>query len=693
MHGIPTAGGLGIALMILQGSVAVAAPQGKSAEAPTAVAQAADPLFQEPYVDIDEWRDKPVRHRYIHGGFKGTQARFSFYLPPKERYEGRFFQHVTPAPSSENLAQQNSGEDDKLGFSIASGGYFVETNEGSLAAIAGDQTIPGYRVNAAAAEYSRVVAAKMYGPHRPFGYVYGGSGGGFKSIAGFENTNTWDGSVPYVIGSPMAIPNVFTVRLLALRLLKDKFQSISDAVEPGGSGDMYQGLDQEQKDALREVTQMGFPPRGWFNYKTIGPGAFPVLFGMVRMLDPGYFVDFWKVPGYAGANPPKSLTQARIQHHAKVTKILSAGAPETREVFGGVDTAWQQLKADTLVGVQLDSVPSGSLDSAFLMVKSGEASGKELPVGRVVGNTVFAAVNPCGGDNSQALKALKPGDQVQLDNSDFLAAQYYHRHQVPTPDFYVWDQFRGPDGKPLYPQRPRLLGPMVTGAGKIQTVKFKGKMIVCASLMDQDALPWQADWYRTKVREALGERFDDNFRLWFTENAVHSDDQRQEDSAHTVSYVGVLQQALRDLSGWVEKGVAPPSSTTYTVVNGQVLVPATAAERNGIQPVVTLRVNGGERADVSAGQSVRFSGTIDLPRNTGRVISAEWDFEGTGTFSTDAQMADSHLPSPVTVKATHVFSRPGTYFTTLRVAAQRQGDTKTGHARISNLGRVRVVVK
>ena len=28
-----------------------------------------DSLFASPYVDLDEWREKPVRHRYIHGGF------------------------------------------------------------------------------------------------------------------------------------------------------------------------------------------------------------------------------------------------------------------------------------------------------------------------------------------------------------------------------------------------------------------------------------------------------------------------------------------------------------------------------------------------------------------------------------------------------------------------------------------------
>ena len=89
-----------------------------------------DSLFREPYIDIDEWRDTPVRHRYVHGGFKGTPVLFSFYFPPKEQYHGRFFQHITPVPGSETMAQGGKGEDNKIGFSISSGGYFVETNEG-----------------------------------------------------------------------------------------------------------------------------------------------------------------------------------------------------------------------------------------------------------------------------------------------------------------------------------------------------------------------------------------------------------------------------------------------------------------------------------------------------------------------------------------------------------------------------------
>src|SRR6478736_4975491 len=164
-----------------------------------------DSSYKEPYIDVDEWRDKPVRHRYVHGGFKGAEARFAFYFPPKEQYQGRFFQHVTPAPAGETLDANNAvvGSEELLRhmlFSLGSGAYFVLTNEGGPAAIAGDQTIVGYRVNAAAAEYSRIIAEQMYGANRPYGYAFGGSGGCFKTLSGFENTTAWEGAVPFVCG-------------------------------------------------------------------------------------------------------------------------------------------------------------------------------------------------------------------------------------------------------------------------------------------------------------------------------------------------------------------------------------------------------------------------------------------------------------------------------------------------------------
>ena len=69
-----------------------------------------DALFNEPYVDIDEWRDAPVRHRYVHGGFKDTELRFSMYFPPAEKYEGRFFHPVMHIAGNENAGSRAQHE-------------------------------------------------------------------------------------------------------------------------------------------------------------------------------------------------------------------------------------------------------------------------------------------------------------------------------------------------------------------------------------------------------------------------------------------------------------------------------------------------------------------------------------------------------------------------------------------------------
>jgi hypothetical protein len=676
-------------------------PQQTAAETKGADA-AADSLFKEPYVDIDEVRDTPVRHHYVHGGFKGTDTRFSFYFPEKNQYQGRFFQHITPVPDNENLAQKvGTAEENKIGFTFASDAYFVETNGGgaqNMAAAGG--TITAYRANAAAAQYSRVVAAKIYGPHRPYGYAYGGSGGGYRTIGSIENTNgVWDGVVPYVIGSTMAMPNVFTVRIHAMRILWDKFPQIIDAVDVGGSGDPYAGLNDEQQAALHEVTSMGFPPQSWSAYKTMGVHGFAAIYPIIQMIDRKYFIDFWTVPGYLGANPPASLLQARIQHNATVTAIVSAQEATRagivlRRPDGGADTAFLNGGgAETTVGFHLSSAPPATnFLGGDLKVQDGAAAGKSLQVREVHGDLLVL-----GSNDAKLVAQIKQGDAVTLDTSDFLAAQTYHRHQVPGPDFPEWNQFRKQDGTPIYPQRPMLIGPLLVQntAGSLETGKINGKMIVVASLWDREAYPWQADWYRKRVEQQMGDRFNDSFRLWYTDHALHGDETHQEDPTRTVSYLGVLQQALRDLSAWVEKGTPPPASTDYKVVDGQVIVPTSAAERKGIQPVVHLSANGKTRADVATGRPVKFTATVVLPPDTGKIIAAEWDFEGEGKFAIAQRVNPASVRSGNQARFTnaHAFRTPGTYFTTIRVISQREGDRTTPYARIQNLDRVRVVVK
>jgi hypothetical protein len=220
-------------------------------------------------------------------------------------------------------------------------------------------------------------------------------------------------------------------------------------------------------------------------------------------------------------------------------------------------------------------------------------------------------------------------------------------------------------------------------------------MILLGSLLDREAFPWQCDWYRARVKEHLGDRADDNFRLWYTEHALHGDQAGQlEDPTRVVSYLGVLHQALRDLSAWVEKGIEPPASTAYQIIDGQVVIPPSAAERKGIQPVVKLAANAGEIAVMAVGEPVEFEGTIQLPPQTGKVAYAEFDLDGSGSFTKNVELEPGADADPaVRVKLAHRFERPGTYFVVLRASANRRGDPKDAFVLIKNLARVRVIVK
>jgi PKD domain len=622
-----------------------------------------DPHFGEPVIEVREERTSPIPHTFVNGRFEGTDTRFAFYFPAAEAYEGRFFQ------STHQLITSELASDASVAFAADSGGYLVQTNIGGNEVArtaedansgAFDPTIGGYRANAVAAKFSREVAAEIYGEHRPYGYLSGGSGGAYQVTISMENTiGVWDGGVPFVMGSSNAIPNVFTVRIHALRILRDAFPQIMDAISPGGSGDPYAGLTPEQQEALEEADRLGFPMRGWFDYPTLTGGPLRLVAGYVPILDPTYFDDFWNVPGYLGHDDPYgSLAAARIQAPATVTLASPLG--------GG---AW-------LVG--LDALPAGDLVGADIVAASGQRASVFQPAGP---NAVVVL-----GDAS----FLSTGATVTIDNSDYLAMQTYHRHQVPDdPGLVGWDQFRDADGDPIYPQRDVLIGPrgVVNGAGALQTGQIHGKMIGVQTMMDIDALPWQADWYRNLVHEA---GYGDDFRLYYVDHADHSPDVSGARQAQLVPYRGALEQALRDVVAWVEDGTPPPRETNYDVVDSQVLLPERASQRRGIQPVVDLDVNRRDRADVAAGDAVRFTAKIQVPPRTGEIVDVEWDFEGDGTFVPGE--LDRIRPGTVHLRLDHTYDQPGTYFPVLRVTSQREGDPDTPFARVQNLDRVRVVV-
>jgi hypothetical protein len=532
-----------------------------------------------------------------------------------------------------------------------------------------DPAIAAYRVNAAAAKYSRVLAAELYGEHRAYGYLFGGSGGAYQTIGSAENTRgVWDGFLPYVMATPHAIPSMFTVRMHALRILRrrNKFAAIVDAVDPGGSGDPFAELNEEEQAALREATWLGFPLRGRWNHAFLTSGYFNNIAPLIPLLDPTYVDDFWTKPGYLGADSKDTIRSERFQFDTTVATVID-GFP-------------RQLA--------LGAVPERDFADAHLVILSGAAAGKSVPIASVDGRAVGFAFAADHG----VLNLLEPGDRVRVDNAWALALQTYQRHQVPTPDLYGWNQYRDGDGEPSHPQREILIGPIAAAgtAGSLPNGQISGKMLVLESLMDIDAMPWQADWYRSKVREALRAAFEDSFALWFIDHAQHDNPLTAAGRARTVSFEGALQQALRDLSAWVEKGERP-AATRYRITDAQVEVPDKARDRGGVQPVIALHANGGVSAEVSVDEAVTFTAAIEVPPGAGEVVTAEWDFEGVGSYPLNAQI---QIPeSLVSLSATFAFVKPGTYFPVLRATSQRQGDMKTPYGRIQNLGRVRVVVR
>ena len=695
-----------------------------------------DQRFQHPVIDRDEWRERylpggeTVPFRYMHGYFDGTNVKFSFCFPAAEQYQGRFQQYLSPfpGPDEEVGSLGHTGTEDRIGFALKCGAYYVETNMGSHSQFGGkrDDKLT-WQSSAAAAEYSREKAMEIYDTkQRPYGYVYGGSGGGYKSMACIENTSAWDGAAPFVIGSPVSLPNTITMHVQGQRVLRNAFGKILDALDAGGSGDPYKELNKDEADMLRELTKMGFPPLAWYMEAkgVIDPGSLPVLMPGVKRLDPAYFTDFWTKPGYAGADPESSSYKDRIVFRTRVKSVHQADKADARSAEdgqNGVDDAYKkQMVSGKGAYLELEELPQGEdlyQEGLYMTFQSGEAQDATLLMGKMMrnadGKSGIVTIGDCYGmsDLGETLGKVRPGDEILLDNSDYIAAQSYYRYQVPADlSFHAWDQFRNADGTPKTPQRPPFPVPF-TGVGVRQDGDIQGKVINIQALMDESTCPWCADWWRNKIIETKGT--DADHRTYFMERCMHGDINAI-GNYMVVNYVGALRQALIDLSAWVEKGVAPLGRTAYTLgEDGQIHTEPDVSKRYGIQGIPTLMANGEKCAHVKAGECVRFTVDVEVPENAGDVTeilfaqqekqlaAKDTDVNGVARLMLGEDMWDNALTfekgAKGKVHTAHAetvgcYDKPGTYFATVRIATQRQGSGDP-FTQVLNLDRARIIVE
>ena len=649
-----------------------------------------DPGISQPHIDTvqpgsvtDPATGVTVKYIFVHGSFGVGGTKFAYYFPVKNAYRGWFIEGTYPTVGQEGTNPPLANPSDSslvdaatVAFAISHGAYVVSSNNAGGVPAGG--ALAPYRANAAAAKFSRLVADHIYGTTTPArGFIFGASGGAYQTLAAAEFTRgVWQGTVPMVPGPPNAIPSFQTSQLLALRLLAPVLPQIASAEEVGGSGNPFAGLNIGQQHALLEVTRMGFPLRGWWQYATLNGGAFLAVEAGVQAIDPTYASDFWSLPNYEGAAP--AVKAARIQ------------ATETVEGLSGT------------TGIILNNVPAGDLLNADLTVTSGSQSGSTFKIISVSGNTITIATldgalagNTTGATNT----GIAPGDTVTLDNSWVIALQYYQRHQVPSDGEYGWNQYLNTSGQPRFPQRPILVGPILDAgaSGAVSDGKFYGKMIMLGSAMDVQAYPWSADWYMHQFETTMGPSFAQSYRLWYMDNADHdppgpAQENYPNAADHIVSYIDEYEQALLYLNRWVAIGDAPPASTGFTLSNlDQVELAPKAVDRLGVQPMVFMTAGGSSLVNVTAGQSVTFDVKGQEPPGAGNIVDVQWDLQGSGTFS-----PITPVPTPgtrVTLTSSATYNTPGTYFATVRILSAMKGaNPSSPYALVQNIASVRVVV-
>jgi hypothetical protein len=670
-----------------------------------------DDFFGPAYVDVDEWRDEPVRHRYLHGGFEGTDTRFSLYMLEKEKYEGRFL-HLLEGSSAGNETTAHYTLN-SIALAADCGAYLVESNQGHLGDLQGakgDQTIIAFRASAQTARFAKTVAAEMYGEEPSYGYVYGSSGGARRTLNCLENVDDlWDGGVALKLPSELT-STFMSLVLNAARVLRPVLPQIYDAIEVGGSGNPFAGLTSAQAEALALLYKVGFP-RG-----TIleGPGDGLQIAVMLAqglpLADAEYLKDFWTKPGYLGADDPQSLADDLVELETTVTALMSTAdlssyRPEVERLdrFGMGDAARVSFRPGVLRegvdptkvyggGFSIADGDPGMMGCANVTVLTGEAAGRELNIVGVVGD--FLVVRPPELGVAMTLAGIESGDRIRISNRDYLAACLVHRHQIEA-DSPDWSSLVV-DGNPIYPQRDRLEG-LLRVHMLPHTHELGGKKaVIVQNAKDGVAWPNAAVRYEEELRDRLGSELEDSFRLYFVEHAQHVAAAAlaptfPEVHAQYVDFDGFPQQAVKDLIAWVEYGEAPLPGDTYVYEDGALKLAESAHDRRGLQPVVAARANGSPRADVRVGETVTLDAEIETPPGAGRITRIEWDPEGSGEFTLVDPGVDG-TAARLTSTVAHAYGAPGTYFPAVRVSAHRDGETEAALYQVRNLGRSRVVV-
>jgi hypothetical protein len=666
--------------------------------------QPKDDFFGRPYVDVDEERADPLPHRYVHGGFEGTATLFSFYFPPE--CADRFFHFLEGAYGGNERASKEplyaSAPLGALGFAASRGAFLVESNQGHVGAeicpkAGSDSSIYTFRASAESARLARVLAETVYGKTPAHGYVYGASGGGSRTQLCCElvEDDVWDAGVAAVAGGATAIRN-YSVMNNAKRLLGKSAARVADSTDVGGSGNPFDGLTTEQRGVLADLYAAGFPrgaERSLAGSLDLGFALWAWQGDHLVTRHPDYFDAFWSEPGHAGADGELDGARITLKTTVSATVNKTEAAAYSLSPIGFLMLVF--VDDDKRVGLVLHEDAPPLVEGSTITIMTGAAAGRRLYCTASGGPLLIGT--SLGEAQELLFDGVQPGDEVVIDNRDYLAYCYYYRHHVAGPreiprfsvdDHVVFPTYEFDD---VQAYGPPMAGMGTSGAIRRPLIQIQHALDTSCWLIDGVR-------YDQAVRSHLGDSAAGRWRLWLMENAEHVPGSAiipgppPVPSSRLIEGFGALEAGVDAMVAWIEEGEIPSGDTVYDFdsVHNRVTLVSTPAARHGIQPTVTASADGGERAQVRAGDEVTLAANAAVPDGVGAIVEMAWDFDGSGEWT--VQPFERGPAPSVSRRVAHRYEVPGEYFPSCRVISHAFGDSFDPYARIMNFGRCRVVV-
>src|ERR1700729_938132 len=148
----------------------------------------------------------------------------------------------------------------------------------------------------------------------------------------------------------MSFPGMFNVQ----RLLRSpaKAMGVIDAMQPGGSGDPFAGLNSHEREELASLYKQGFPfGNEYMGFTPMGQiWLWTSIADLLVEQDPSYFSDFWTAPGYVGHDLPEAVLPDLIDEIVTVDRVITPKDLLTDPAFAGPEYMLMRAMAGIMAG-------------------------------------------------------------------------------------------------------------------------------------------------------------------------------------------------------------------------------------------------------------------------------------------------------------------------------------------------------